>query len=252
MNIFRVVASPSSGRPVGEVASRRGRRVRWTPGEGPSGSSVRLEGARFPSERRLRIRFGGVDVGRARTGRRGRFSTRLTVPALGAGRRLVRVKLRSRALGFMFAITGAREASPGRRRPASRPWTRPSGDRGGGRHRLRPRFQVLQQWPRHGQPLSPEVHVGLAGERRPRGGAPARRHSVRLRQRERVCPVIQPVVGTGEGDHAPRDRQSRVPHVRWHRLQHVGERRRLLRLLRRCGGRARARATTATTSAPGI
>jgi len=106
VNVFRAVASPSSG-PVGEVASRRGRRVRWTPGEGPSGSLVRLEGARFPPERRLRIRFGGVDVGRARTGRRGRFSTRLTVPALGAGRRLVRVKLRSRALGFMFAITGS-------------------------------------------------------------------------------------------------------------------------------------------------
>ena len=31
---------------------------------------------------------------------------RLTVPALGAGRRLVRVKLRSRALGFMFTVTG--------------------------------------------------------------------------------------------------------------------------------------------------
>jgi acid phosphatase type 7 len=117
VNVFRVVASSSSARPVGEVASRRGRRVRWTPGEGSSGSEVRLEGARFPPERSLRIRFGGVDAGRARTGRRGRFSTRLTVPALGAGRRLVRVKLRSRALGFMFTITGTGSetdgASPG-------------------------------------------------------------------------------------------------------------------------------------------
>ena len=106
VNVFRVVASSSGGPPVGEVASRRGRRVRWTPGEGSSGSVVRVEGARFPSGRRLQIRFGGLAVGSARTGRRGRFSTRLTVPALGAGRRLVRVKLRSRALGFMFTVTG--------------------------------------------------------------------------------------------------------------------------------------------------
>jgi acid phosphatase type 7 len=107
VNVFRVVASSPSVRPVGEVASRRGRRVRWTPGEGSSGSAIRLEGARFPPQRLVRIRFGGVHVGRARTGRRGRFSMRLAVPALGAGRRLVRVKLRSRALGFMFTITGA-------------------------------------------------------------------------------------------------------------------------------------------------
>jgi hypothetical protein len=112
VNVFRVATAAPSG-PVGEVASRRGRRVRWTPGEGPSGSAVRLEGARFPPGRRLHIRFGGVDAGRPQTGRRGRFSTRLTVPALSAGRRLVRVKLRSRALGFMFAVTGAGEASPG-------------------------------------------------------------------------------------------------------------------------------------------
>ena len=113
VNVFRVVASPSSVRPVSEVASRRGRRVRWTPGEGSSGSALRLEGARFPPQRRVRIKFGGVAVGSVRTGRRGRFSARLTVPALGAGRRLVRVKLRSRALGFMFTITGAVEAGAG-------------------------------------------------------------------------------------------------------------------------------------------
>ena len=109
------------------------RRVRWTPGEGSSGSAVRLEGARFPPQRRVRIRFGGVSVGSARTGRRGRFSMRLTVPALGAGRRLVRVKLRSRALGFMFTITGAgaggrtgpQEEVPARR-PASHPTARPA------------------------------------------------------------------------------------------------------------------------------
>lgn len=106
VNVFRAVATASGARPVGEVASRRGRRVRWTPGEASSGSGIRLEGARFPPQRLVRIRFGGVHVGKTRTGRGGRFSMRLTVPSLGAGRRLVRVKLRSRALGFMFTVTG--------------------------------------------------------------------------------------------------------------------------------------------------
>ena len=62
VNVFRVVATSSSVRPVGEVASRRGRRVRWTPGEGSSGSALRLEGARFPARRRLQIRFGEIPV----------------------------------------------------------------------------------------------------------------------------------------------------------------------------------------------
>ena len=246
VNVFRAVASASSARPVGEVASRRGRRVRWTPGEGSSGSALRLEGARFPPRRLVRIRFGGVSAGHARTGRRGRFSMHLTVPSLRAGRRLVRVKLRSRALGFMFTVTageaGTAEEAPERLRHLTgrhrRQYGR-AGDRGGRRHRLRPRLHLLQQRSRRAQPLPPEVHIGSARERRPGGRAAARRHSVRLRQRDGVCPVIQPVVGTGEGDHAPRDRKPRVPHDRRHRLQLVGERRRLLRLLRRGGGGAR-------------
>jgi hypothetical protein len=40
-----------------------------------------------------------------RTDRKGGFSTRLTVPSFAAGRRLLRIKTRSRALGFFFRIT---------------------------------------------------------------------------------------------------------------------------------------------------
>jgi acid phosphatase type 7 len=115
VNIFRIVAAPASGPPVGEVASRRGRRMRWTPVEGPVGSTVHVYGTRFPSRRVVRIRFGGVEVERLRTERGGRFSTRLTVPAVPAGRRLVRVKRRSRVLGFFFTITppGTSGSGPG-------------------------------------------------------------------------------------------------------------------------------------------
>jgi acid phosphatase type 7 len=91
--------------------------MRWMPTDAPVGSAVRLRGSRFPSKRLLRIRFGGRKVGRARTGRSGRFSRRLTVPSLSASRHLVRVKLRKRALGFLFKITPtqsvATEGSPG-------------------------------------------------------------------------------------------------------------------------------------------
>jgi hypothetical protein len=105
VNVLRVTAAAPSS-PVGEVASRHGRRMRWTPSVGPVGSTVHLYGARFPSRRVIRIRFGGVEVERLRTDRDGRFSTRLTVPSLSAGRRLVRVSRRSRTLGFFFRITG--------------------------------------------------------------------------------------------------------------------------------------------------
>jgi hypothetical protein len=111
VNLFRVRVS-SNARTVGEVVSRRGRRMRWTPSGAPAGSAVRLRGSRFPSNRRLRIRFGGREAGRARTKRNGRFSRRLTVPALSAGRHLVRVKLRKRALGFLFRIAPPRSATP--------------------------------------------------------------------------------------------------------------------------------------------
>jgi hypothetical protein len=99
-NVFRFSASSN----VGEVASRRGRRLRWTPRAGVAGSAVNLEGSGFPAERRLRLRFGGTQLGRPRTDRNGSFSSRLTIPSLAAGRRLLRVKTHSRALGFFFRI----------------------------------------------------------------------------------------------------------------------------------------------------
>jgi hypothetical protein len=79
--------------------------VRWTPATGTAGSEVKLTGSGFLDTRLLRIRFGGVQVTRLRTDHNGRFSTRLTVPTLAAGRRLVRVKRGPRALGFVFRIT---------------------------------------------------------------------------------------------------------------------------------------------------
>ena len=198
VNVFRAVASASDGRPVGEVASRRGRRVRWTPGEGSSGSALRLEGARFPPRRLVRIRFGGVHVGRARTGRRGRFSMRLTVPSLGAGRRLVRVKLRSRALGFMFTDhrdragpTGPQEvrgAASGATPDGAATGTGVPVIAAAGDIACDPGFTYFNNGLGDGQPLPPEVHVGPARERRPRGRASARRHSVRLRQRDASSP----------------------------------------------------------------
>jgi acid phosphatase type 7 len=111
VNVFRV-AGPSDPA-VGEVASRRGRRMQWTPINAPAGSAIRLSGSQFPPRRRLRIRFGGRDAGRARTNRNGRFSTMVTAPAISAERHLVRVKLRTRALGFFFEITLDPGPAPG-------------------------------------------------------------------------------------------------------------------------------------------
>lgn len=106
VNAFRVSASGPAAVPVGEVAAQRGRRMRWTPVEGAVGSVVRLRGAGFVPGRRMRVRFGGLNLGRFRTDGSGRFSTRFTVPALEAGRRFVRVKRRQRGLGFFFTILG--------------------------------------------------------------------------------------------------------------------------------------------------
>jgi calcineurin-like phosphoesterase family protein len=115
VNLFRLSA-PSAGASVGEIATRTGREVRWTPTDAPVGSAVELSGSRFPARRLLRIRLGGREVGRARTNRHGRFSTGLTVPPLAAGRHLIRIKLRSRALGFLlsttYAPTAASQAPP--------------------------------------------------------------------------------------------------------------------------------------------
>jgi hypothetical protein len=106
VNLFRVSSSASIA-PAGEISSRSGRRIRWTPSGGAVGIVVELRGTRFPAGRRLRIRFGGRNIGRAQTDRNGRFSARLTAPTLSGGRHLVRVKLRSRALSFFFRIASA-------------------------------------------------------------------------------------------------------------------------------------------------
>jgi len=103
--------------------------MRWTPTDAPVGSAVQLSGSRFPPMRRLRIRFGGREAGKARTDRNGEFSTRLTVPSLPASRRLVRVKLGSRASGFFFRITPTPAVAPGGTRGSS-PAATPTGTSG--------------------------------------------------------------------------------------------------------------------------
>jgi calcineurin-like phosphoesterase family protein len=92
---------------VAEIASRGGRRVRWTPIEAAAGSVVRMEGSGFRARRLVRIRVGPVPVATARADLEGRFSTALTVPSLAAGRRFLRVRSRHRALGFFFRILSA-------------------------------------------------------------------------------------------------------------------------------------------------
>jgi calcineurin-like phosphoesterase family protein len=87
--------------------------MRWSPTDAAPGGTVELSGSRFPPRRRLRISFGGRDAGSARTDRKGRFATRLTAPSLSAGRHLVRVKLRSKALGFLFGATLTTQVTPG-------------------------------------------------------------------------------------------------------------------------------------------
>jgi hypothetical protein len=87
--------------------------MQWTPVNAPAGTAVRLSGSRFPPRRRLRIRFGGREAGGARTDRNGKFSTLVTAPALSPDRHLVRVKLRTRALGFLFEITLGSGLAPG-------------------------------------------------------------------------------------------------------------------------------------------
>jgi acid phosphatase type 7 len=99
--------------------------MRWTPSRGPVGSAVHLYGARFPSRRLVRIRFGGVALERLRTERGGRFATRLTVPSLSAGRRLVRVKRGSKTLGFVFRILPPGPPPPG---PPEPPGASPGSD----------------------------------------------------------------------------------------------------------------------------
>jgi calcineurin-like phosphoesterase family protein len=119
VNLFHV--SAASGSPsVGEVASRTGGRLRWA----PVGGAIRLRGSHFPPRRRLRIDVSGREVGKARTDRKGRFSTLLTAPSLTAGRHLVRVKLRSRGLGFLFTpLTSAAPAVGPPVAPATAPST---------------------------------------------------------------------------------------------------------------------------------
>jgi hypothetical protein len=123
VNLFRFSVSSAAVPSSGEVASRRGKRIRWTPSEAPVGSAVRLRGSGFPARRAFRIRFGRLEVGTGRTRRRGRFSTGFVVPSLPARRHPVRVKLRSTALGFLFRITpsATAEGTPGAATPGVTP-----------------------------------------------------------------------------------------------------------------------------------
>ena len=89
---------------VGEIVSRRGRRLRWTPARGAAGSAVNLEGSGFPAGRLVRARFGAQKVATPRVDRDGEFSALVTVPSLAAGRRFVRVKAGRAALGFFFRV----------------------------------------------------------------------------------------------------------------------------------------------------
>ena len=109
-----------------------------------------------------------------------------------------------------------------------------SGDRGGRRHRLRPRlhlFKTASGTSRCRQKYTSDLLSTPASRPCCRWGTSSTTAAAR-----RVCPVLRPEMGAGEGDHPPRGRQPRVPHHRRHRL-HRGERRRLLRLLRRGGRR---------------
>ena len=86
--------------PESEVAARRGRRVRWSFAPAAGRGVLRVAGLEFPARRRIRIRMGGIQVARLRTDRGGRFSAQIPVPAAAAGRRLVRIKVGARPLGF--------------------------------------------------------------------------------------------------------------------------------------------------------
>jgi hypothetical protein len=86
--------------------------MRWTPTDAPAGGTVRLRGSHFPHRRLLRVRFAGREIAVTRTNRHGRFSTRFVAPPVSAGRHLVRVKLRRRALGFMFGTALTASAPP--------------------------------------------------------------------------------------------------------------------------------------------
>ena len=117
VNWFGVTASPSRA-PVAEVVSRRGKRMRWTPAAGPAGTPTRLRGSGFPARRKLRVRFGGVSS--ARREQVVSVGSRSASPfPMAAGRHLVRVTLRSRALGFLYTTTLASGVIRGRR-PAAR------------------------------------------------------------------------------------------------------------------------------------
>jgi acid phosphatase type 7 len=104
VNIFRFSGSTSMAQ-AREVASRRGRRLRWTATGRSVGSTVLLRGSRFPANRRVRIRLGGIEVAVAHTNSRGEFVKGFTIPALSVGRHLLRVKPGPRALGANFGIT---------------------------------------------------------------------------------------------------------------------------------------------------
>ena len=111
VNRFYVSGSSATG-PVGEVVSRRGRRMRWSPADAPVGTPVQLSGSNFPRKRLLRIRFGGSEIGVVRADRHGSFATSFAAPALAEGSHLVRVKSPANALGFVFGTKYLLLAAP--------------------------------------------------------------------------------------------------------------------------------------------
>jgi acid phosphatase type 7 len=106
VNLFRVSRSEQA-RKVSEVTTRGGARLRWSPSQGPSGSTIDLRGSRLPARSRVHINFGGAPAERSRTDRRGRLSVRLVVPRLSSGRHRVRVRAGSRALTFGFTVAAS-------------------------------------------------------------------------------------------------------------------------------------------------
>ena len=104
---------------VGEVVTRRGRRVRWTPGAGPVGSALNLEGSGFPRGRHVRIRLGPRDLAVPVTRPDRTFSALATIPALSPGRRFMRLRSRRAGIGFSSRCSPpARVARLDRIRPA--------------------------------------------------------------------------------------------------------------------------------------
>jgi acid phosphatase type 7 len=114
-NVFRLGTAVADA----EVASRPGKRMRWTPTEAPVGGTIHLAGSGLPPNRMLRVRFGGIQTAAVQTSRGGRFALSFTVPAIAPGRHLIRVKSRRKALAFFHTTTAGPSAVIGAPPPAT-------------------------------------------------------------------------------------------------------------------------------------